>query len=51
MKTVALKDDSKLVYGAHSYGPGVKVLPYMRDDEFPENTEQARSAAQTLGVL
>ena len=46
---VALKDESKLVYGAHSYGPGVKVLPYMRDDEFPENTEQARSAAQSLG--
>jgi len=37
---VALKDSSKLVYGAHTYGPGYKMLPYMRDDEYPEITEQ-----------
>ena len=46
---VALRDASKLVYGAHSYGPGTMIMPYMRDDEFPENTEQARLTGSQRG--
>ena len=37
---VALKPPTKLAYGAHAYGPGVRLLPYMREEEFPENIEQ-----------
>ena len=40
-RPVVLKDQSKLVYMPHTYGPGVKHLPYMDTDDFPENTEQA----------
>ena len=37
---MALKPPTKLAYGAHAYGPGVRLLPYMREEEFPENIEQ-----------
>ena len=37
---VVLRDRSRLVYMPHSYGPGVRRMPYMESDEFPENTEQ-----------
>ena len=37
---VMLNDHSRLVYMPHSYGPGVRRMPYMESEEFPENTEQ-----------
>ena len=37
---VLLNDPSRLVYMPHSYGPGVRSLPYMEIEDFPENTEQ-----------
>ena len=39
-RPVRLSDHSRLVYAPHAYGPGVKSLPYMESDDFPENSEQ-----------
>ncbi|KOO52986.1 cellulase (glycosyl hydrolase family 5) subfamily protein [Chrysochromulina tobinii] len=38
-RPVELHDPTRLVYMAHSYGPGVHVLPYMESEDFPQNTE------------
>lgn len=38
-KPVKLVDSSRLVYAPHIYGPGVKLMPYMNNEEFPENSE------------
>eukprot|EP00966_Prymnesium_polylepis_P335518 7390874-Prymnesium_polylepis.1 len=43
-RPVKLADHSRLVYAPHVYGPGVRSLPYMETDDFPDNTEQARAA-------
>ena len=38
-RPVELHDPTRLVYMAHSYGPGVHALPYMESEDFPQNTE------------
>lgn len=36
---IKLSDPSRLIYVPHVYGPGVKSMPYMMNDEFPENSD------------
>ena len=37
---VELADHTRLVYAPHTYGPGVRRLPYMESEDFPENAMQ-----------
>lgn len=39
-RPMRLKDHSRLVYMPHTYGPGVRSLPYMDGEEFPHMLEQ-----------
>ena len=40
VRPIRLRDQTRLVYMPHTHGPGVRSLPYMETDDFPENTEQ-----------
>ena len=37
---IELSDHTRLVYSPHTYGPGVRGLPYMESEDFPENSMQ-----------